>query len=166
MGYWRNKPFNNRRKEMDLSNLLNDVALPVEQDGEKKALPQGSYNVVIEKVEPKTNMESGNKGISLQMRVFGEKFNNYCLFDYMGITGSEKQLEYSLPKLKKVGLLCDSNDTSKWLGKKVSVRISVDKNDDTRNIIWGYSDAVVSDNTSMLSGANTSANISASDLPF
>ena len=63
-------------------------------------------------------------------------------------------------------MLCDSNDTSKWLGKKVSVRISVDKNDDTRNIIWGYSDAVVSDNTHMLSGANTSANISASELPF
>lgn len=152
---------------MDLSNLLNGVSAQEDQQ-EKTALPAGKYNCVIEKVEAKTNAQSGNKGVNVTLRVFGAKFNNYCVFDYMAITHatSPKVLEYSLPKLKKLGLLCASEDTAQWVGKKVAVNLSVDKNDNTKNINWGYSEATEEDNTASLSGASTNVNVDTSDLPF
>ena len=114
---------------MDLSSLLSGVTAQADtQNNDKKALPAGNYNVVIEKVEAKTNSSTGNEGISLQMRVFGKAFNNYVVFDYMALTNSTspKTLEYSLPKLKKVAMLCGSEDATKWQGKKVVVNLSVD----------------------------------------
>jgi hypothetical protein len=150
---------------MDLSNLLNGVTPQEDQGGDKKALPAGRYNVAIEKVEAKTNANTGNKGISLQMRVFGKKFNNYVVFDYMGITGSDKQLSYSMPKLKKLGLLSGSEDTDKWVGKKVTVSLGVDKQDNTRNMVWGYSELDQECNTPTSPISNGAA-FTNSDLPF
>ncbi|NQY43918.1 MAG: DUF669 domain-containing protein [Legionellales bacterium] len=147
---------------MDLSSLLKNTK-PQEDQVEKKALPQGSYNVVIEKVEAKTSA-AGNKGISLQMRVFGAQYNNYVVFDYMAISGSEKALEYSLPKLKKLGVLLGSEDATKWQGGKVRVNLSVDKKDDTKNINWGFSQVSEDDNTPISN--NTTPTITADDLPF
>lgn len=151
---------------MDLSQILNNVA-PQEStnNSEKTALPTGTYSIKIEKVEGKTNAQTGNKGLSLQMRVFGNKFNNYCLFDYMAITGSEAALKYSLPKMKRLGLLAGSENTDSWIGKVANVNVSVDKNDATRNVVWGYSEHVLDDNTPIQTAANGSA-ITTSDIPF
>lgn len=149
---------------MDLSNLLSGVEAQEEQSDVKKALPDGNYNVKIEKVEGKKNETTGSAGVSMQMRVYGEKYNNYCLFDYMLIKGSEAGLKYSLPKLKKLGTLCASENTDAWVGKTVNVRLSVDKNDNTKNIIWGYQEAQAVDNTPIVN--NTTTSITASDLPF
>lgn len=167
MGYWHfNNPLEKGYTNMDLSQILNSVT-PQEStsNAEKSALPQGTYSVKIEKVEGKTNATTGNKGISIQLRVFGSKFNNYCLFDYMAITGSENALKYSLPKLKKLGLLASSENTDKWLGKAVMVDVSVDKNDPSRNIVWGYSEYVIDDNTPINVKANGST-ITADEIPF
>lgn len=151
---------------MDLANILNGVTPQETTNTEKSALPAGTYSVKIEKVEGKTNATSGNKGVSMQMRVFGNKFNNYCLFDYMAITGSENALKYSLPKLKKLGVLTGAENTDNWIGKAVNVDVSVDKNDSTRNIVWGYSEYQMDDNTPITNGALNSAAITASDVPF
>ena len=153
---------------MDLSSLLSGVTAQADtQNNDKKALPAGNYNVVIEKVEAKTNSSTGNKGISLQMRVFGKAFNNYVVFDYMALTNSTspKTLEYSLPKLKKVAMLCGSEDATKWQGKKVVVNLSIDKNDNTRNMNWGFSE-YVSDGNEPMNASNGAPIITASDLPF
>jgi len=149
---------------MDLQKLLNGVEAPAEKTNEKTALPQGDYTVVIEKVEPKTNATTGNKGVSLQMKVRGAKYNNYTLFDYMGLTGSEKQLSYSLPKLKKLGLLTGSENTDSWNGKMVKISVSVDKQDATRNIIWGYGEPVV-DGNEPITATNKPA-FDSVDIPF
>lgn len=154
----------NKRISMDLQKLLNGVEAQEETSNEKTALPQGDYTVMIEKVEPKTNATTGNKGVSLQMKVRGAKYNNYTVFDYMGLTGSEKQLSYSLPKLKKLGLLTGSENTDGWNGKMVKISVSVDKQDATRNIVWGYGEPIVDDNTP-ISTSNKPA-IDTSDIPF
>ena len=140
---------------MDLSGLLQNTKAQEDQS-EQTALPQGTYDVKIEAVEGKTNEQTGSKGVSLKLRVFGPKFNNYCLFDYMLIQGNEKALEYSLPKLKKIGVLLSSEDTSIWIGKSVRVRLSVDKRDTDRNIIWGYHEFVGDDNTPVSSDKSKS----------
>lgn len=150
---------------MDLTSLLNNVKPQETTTNEKSALPDGTYSVRIEKVEGKTNAQSGNKGISVQMRVFGNKFNNYCLFDYMSITGSENQLKWSLPKLKKLGVLLASENTDSWVGKTVNVTVSVDKQDATRNVVWGYSEFQMDDNTPINTKAN-GATITVTDIPF
>ena len=150
---------------MDLTSILNDVQPGEATTGEKSALPDGTYSVKIEKVEGKTNAQTGNKGVSLQMRVFGSKFNNYCMFDYMAITGSEGALKYSLPKLKKLGLLCASEATDNWIGKAVNVVVSVDKNDKTRNMIWGYSEYQLDDNTPIQAASN-GVTVTSDDIPF
>ena len=149
---------------MDLQKLLNGVEAAAEQSNEKTALPQGDYTVMIEKVEPKTNATTGNKGVSLQMKVRGAKYNNYTVFDYMGLTGSEKQLSYSLPKLKKLGLLTGSENTDGWNGKMVKISVSVDKQDVTRNIVWGYSAPVVDGNEPIQTDAKPVFN--SDSIPF
>jgi len=149
---------------MDLSNLLSNVK-PQEDVQEKRALPPGSYDVKIEKVEGKTNEQTGAKGISLQLRVFGEEFNNYVLFDYMLISGgSEKALTYSLPKLKKLGVLTDTENASLWVGKDVRITVSVDKQDAARNIIWGYSQVQGKVVNAAPSGTNATFNVD--EIPF
>lgn len=150
---------------MDLSNLLSGIKPQESTKNEKTALPAGTYDVRIEKVEGKKNETTGAAGISMQMRVFGSKFNNYCLFDYMLISGNENALEYSLPKLKKLGELCKSEMTESWLGKSVRVNLSVNKKDVTKNIIWGYSEYVADDNTPINTSSNSVA-FSVDDLPF
>ena len=151
---------------MDLSNLLSGIKPQETQNNDKKALPAGKYDVVIEKVEAKTNPTSGNKGINLQMRVFGKVFNNFVLFDYMAISNqSPKVLEYSLPKLKKLAMLCGSEDATKWQGKRVSVNLSVDKKDATKNMNWGFSEYVGDDNTP-ISNNTGEAFITADQMPF
>jgi len=151
---------------MDLSNLLNGVQAPTEQDrGEKKALPQGWYDVTIKKIDPKTNQNTGNKGLSFHLRVFGEKYNGYVLFDYMALTGSEGALKFSLPKLKKLGELNASENTQQWVGKRVSVNVSVDKQDETRNVIWRYG-AYVGDNSAPAMNVSTNNAYTASEIPF
>lgn len=148
---------------MDLSNLLNGVAAAEDQQ-ENTALPDGHYNVVIEKIEAKHNKQTDAKGVSLQMRVFGAKYNNRVIFDYMLIAGSEAGLKYSLPKLKKLGELFQSENTQNWLGKKVNVNVSVDNKDATRNMVWSYQSVADVADEPVASAAST--NISASDLPF
>jgi len=150
---------------MDLSALLSGVKAQEDQSMEKKALPASDYNVVIEKVEAKTNASTGAKGISLQCRVFGEKYNNYVVFDYMAITGSDKALEYSLPKLKKLGMITGTENASTWVGKKVKMSLGIDKNDPTRNINWGFGEVVVDDNTP-ISSSNIKPTITSDDIPF
>jgi len=148
---------------MDLSDVLNGVAAQEDQQ-EKTALPTGHYNVVIEKVDSKTSETTGSKGISMQMRVFGAKFNNYVIFDYMLIAGNEAALKYSLPKLKKLGALCESENTASWVGKKVNVNLSLDKRDETKNIIWSYQS--VADASEEPVSVSAKSNITTSDLPF
>ena len=148
---------------MDLTQILNNVQ-PQESKGEMKALPKGTYNVRIEQVEGKTNESTGSAGVNVKMRVFGNKFNNYVLFDYMLIKGNENALKYSLPKLKRLGAVMGSEDTSKWLGKQASVQVSVDNKDESKNIVWSYSDASIEDNTPF--NNNSDAKITATDLPF
>jgi hypothetical protein len=148
---------------MDLSNVLNGVAAQEDQQ-EKSALPTGHYNVTIEKVEGKTNETTGSKGVNMQLRVFGAKFNNYVIFDYMLIAGNEAALKYSLPKLKKLGALCGSENTATWVGKKVNVNLSLDKRDETKNIIWSYQSVADVGEEPVINSSQS--NITASDLPF
>lgn len=148
---------------MDLTQILNNVQ-PQESKGDLKALPKGVYNVMIEEVEGKQNESTGAAGVNVKMRVFGNKFNNYVLYDYMLIKGNENALKYSLPKLKKLGVVMESEDTSKWLGKQASVQVSVDNKDESKNIIWSYDSPKVEDNTPV--NNNKDAVITANDLPF
>ena len=148
---------------MDLSNVLNGVTPAAEQQ-ENKALPDGHYNVVIEKIEAKHNKQTDAKGISLQMRVFGEKHNNRVIFDYMLIAGSEAGLKYSLPKLKKLGELFKSENTQDWSGKRANVNVSVDNKDITRNMVWSYQS--VADVADEPINTGIQSNITTSDLPF
>jgi hypothetical protein len=83
----------------------------------------------------------------------------------MAITGSEAALKYSLPKMKRLGLLAGSENTDTWIGKVANVNVSVDKNDATRNVVWGYSEHVLDDNTPIQATTNGSA-ITASEIPF
>jgi len=165
MGYWRTDNPTTKGMNMDLSSILNGVqAQETKTDDKKSALPAGTYSVKIEKVEGKTNATTGNKGVSLQMRVFGNKFNNYCLFDYMALTGNETALTYSLPKLKTLGKINGSENTDSWVGKVANVSISVDKKDPARNIVWSYSEHVLDDNTPIQPSAN--GIINSDSIPF
>lgn len=154
---------------MDLTQKLTGVQSPEVKDQDFKALPQGNYDVVIAKVEEKENSSTGNKGLSLRLNVFGEKFNNRVLFDYMMVEGNPNALKWSLPKLKQVGDLCGSLDTNQWIGKTITVNISPDNKDETgsKNIVWGYlkclteMNAVSAPSTSVSAGA-----FSTDDLPF
>jgi hypothetical protein len=148
---------------MDLSSVLNGVT-PAKEQEEMKALPDGHYNVKIEKVEGKHNKQTDAKGISVQMRVFGVEHNNRVIFDYMLISGSEAGLKYSLPKLKKLGELCASENTDLWVGKTVNVNVSVDNKDATRNMVWSYQ--TCADVSSEPVGIVTASTITANDLPF
>jgi len=99
------------------------------------------------------------------MKVFGAKYNGYMVFDYMATKHpSEKVMGYSLPKLKKLGLLCGSEDMINWQGKTVTVNLSVDKKDPTKNMNWGFSECVAVDNTPVSN--NSTPSVTASDLPF
>tara|TARA_R110000850_G_scaffold261047_1_gene388769 strand:+ start:225 stop:683 length:459 start_codon:yes stop_codon:yes gene_type:complete len=149
--------------EMDLTGLLNGVT-PAAEQKENKALPDGHYNVVIEKIEAKHNKQTDAKGISLQMRVFGVEHNNRVIFDYMLIAGSEAGLKYSLPKLKKLGELFQSENTQNWAGKKVNVNVSVDNKDATRNMVWSYQS--VADVGEEPSNNSAQSTITADSLPF
>jgi len=165
MGYMR--AYNHKKKDnnMDLSQILNNVTpQETKTNDEKSALPAGNYSVKIEKVEGKTNATTGNKGVSLQMRVFGNKFNNYCLFDYMALTGNETALTYSLPKLKTLGKINGSENTDAWVGKIANVSVSVDKKDAARNIVWSYSEHVLDDNAPIQASSNGAFN--SDSIPF
>jgi hypothetical protein len=153
---------------MDLRSLLTGIKPDDSQTQEKKALPTGMYTLIIEKVEAKTNVITGSKGINIQLRVFGTKFNNYCLFDYMMIAGNENSLKYSLPKLKRIGEICKSEITDDWIGKKVIARISTDKRDETKNIIWSYShfDEDMTDHSTPIKSKNNGPVFTPDDLPF
>jgi hypothetical protein len=150
---------------MNLESILNGIEAQADSSNEKRALPANDYNVKIEKVEGKKNEQTGTAGVNMQMRVFGKKFNNYVLFDYMSIKGSEQALKYSLPKLKKLGVLCGSEITDAWVNKTVNVSVGVDKNDPTKNIVWGYKEVQEADNTPVTNNtANTE--VTADELPF
>ena len=154
---------------MDLSGLLNGVQPMEDNQGDFKPLPNGSYNVLIENAEAKENATSGAAGISLKLKVISSNYNNRVLFDYMLLKSNNpnaaKARERALSSLKKIGLLCGSENTTQWAGKKVSVRVGIDRNDTTRNIIWGYGEFQEEDNTP-ISSNNNMPNITASDLPF
>jgi hypothetical protein len=165
MGHWNPDRFK-KEQNMDLANLLNGVT--PEQEKSMGALPQGGYDVAIEKVEPKSN-DNGWKALNFQLRVVGEKFNNAVVFDQVTIahSTSEKAVEIGKARLAKIAELCGTTDTANMLGKQLNIYVGVKEdeyngNKIERNVIWNYSqlkdDAVVTN--------NVAPKITTDDIPF
>jgi hypothetical protein len=149
---------------MDLSNLINGVA--PEEQMHSGALPTGNYNVKVEKVEGKTT-KAGGKALNIQMRVFGERYNNAVLFDFVNIEHptSPKAAEIGKARIAKIAQLLGSTDTDSWLGKELAVFASKETNEQygDQNRIKAYNEFVL-DNTPVQAKANGS--ITADEIPF
>jgi hypothetical protein len=151
-------------ENMDLSNLINGVQ--PEESVQGGALPTGNYNVKVEKVEGKTT-KAGGKALNIQMRVFGEKYNNAVLFDFVNIEHptSPKAADIGKARIAKIAQLLGSTDTSSWLGKELSVFASKETSQEwgDQNRVKAYNEYVV-DTTPLVAKANTS--VTADEIPF
>ena len=152
---------------MDLTKLLTGIV--ADEDRSMNALPKGSYPVIIESVESKT-WDDGNKSINIKLRVFGEKYSNYCLFDNLAITG--QYTEHTLKRLKKLSIIFGSSSTDSWPQKSVNVSVGIKNSDPTKNIIWGYSamnssqPAQIQQPQVQTQAPPNGMNVTTDDLPF
>jgi hypothetical protein len=150
---------------MDLSSILNNVQ--PEENLTRTALPQGFYNVYIDDIEPKTT-KSGGKALNFKLKVFGEKYNNYALFDFVNISvpTSEKATEIGLQRLKKISEITGSTNTEKMKGKKMTVFVGIERSEqygDT-NKVKSYDVFQGVDNTPTNNASK--AVFTASEIPF
>ena len=124
---------------MDLGNLIKGVS-PEESIG--GALPAGSYNVMIDKVEGK-DTAAGGKAISLQLRVFGDKYNNAVIFDQVNVAHptSAQTVEIGKGRIAKLVELLGTAEADNWIGKGVTVYAKVVKQEgyEDRNGVSAYS---------------------------
>lgn len=150
---------------MDLSNLISGVK--PEETMHSGALPTGNYNVKVEKVEGKTT-KAGGKALNIQMRVFGEKYNNAVLFDFVNIEHptSPKAADIGKARIAKIATLLGSGDTDTWLGKELSIFTSKETNEQygDQNRVKAYNEFVL-DNTPVQNTASKNT-VSVDEIPF
>jgi hypothetical protein len=151
---------------MDLSALLNGIKPETERS--MGALPQGGYDVAIEKVEPRSN-DKGWKALNFQLRVIGEECNNAVIFDQVTIAHdtSSKAVEIGKSRLARIAELAGSMDTDKMVGTKMNVYVGIKKDtyngvEREQNVVWNYSDV---DKDAVQPGA-VASKITADDIPF
>lgn len=123
---------------MDLGNLIVGVQ---PEEGRGGCLPAGNYNVMIEKIEGKDSTKGG-KYLSVQLRVFGEKFNNAVLFDNINLVvpdGPQGQ-EIGRSRIARIAQIFGTAETDHWLNKAVTVYAKVTKQEgfEDRNEISSY----------------------------
>lgn len=123
---------------MDLGNLLNGVK---PEEGRGGALPAGNYNVMIEKVEGK-DTAAGGKALSIQLRIFGEKYNNAVIFDFINLSHptSQEAADIGKGRAARIAELVGNTNTDGWLNKAVTVYAGVQKQEgfEDRNTIGQY----------------------------
>ena len=156
-----------KEKNMDLSNLINGVS--PEETVHSRALPTGNYNVKVEKVEGKTT-KAGGKALNIQLRVFGEKYANAVLFDFVNIEHptSEKAASIGKARIAKIAQILGSADTASWLGKELSVFTTRETNEQygDQNRIKAYNEFVL-DNTPIAGGLpKADKSMTADEIPF
>ena len=154
-----------KEKNMDLSSLVSGVK--PEETMHSGALPTGNYSVKIEKVEGKTT-KAGGKALNIQMRVFGEKYANAVLFDFVNIEHptSPKAADIGKARIAKIAQLLGSTNTDSWLGKELEVFASKETNEQygDQNRIKAYNEFIM-DSTPMVGGTNAGP-ITTNDVPF
>lgn len=143
---------------MDLGNLISGVK-PEENVG--GALPSGNYNVMVERVEGKDSA-AGGKILNIQLRVFGEKYNNACIFDSINIfvPTSEVATDIGKGRVAKLAEVFGSAETDNWIGKAVTVYAKIIKQDGyaDKNAVVAYS---IYDNSGTGTAPNANQNTAA-----
>lgn len=163
---------------MDLSNLIRNVK-PEESKEMSSVLPKGDYDVLIEKIEPRQN-DKGWKALNFQLRVISSDYHNAVLFDLVTIAntnaseGAQKGVEIGLMRLARIAELAGSGDTTKMLGKKMTVTVGIrpdqylidrGEEDAKRNVIYAYKEAV-SGSFDKMTTPSLNKPITADEIPF
>jgi hypothetical protein len=134
-----------------------------EERGEFESLPDGKYQVVVEKVELTETQSTGNPVLKWTLRVLGPRFNNRLIWRNSVITN--KTLRYLKTDLHLCGLDLDKlSDLPGRLKELLDVHLEVAKktNGDYENIY--FSRRITLSQGRSLSQAHEEANDSL--LPF
>lgn len=108
-----------------------------EERGEFESLPDGKYQVVVEKVELTETQSTGNPVLKWTLRVLGPRFNNRLIWRNSVITN--KTLRYLKTDLHLCGLDLDKlSDLPGRLAELLDVHLEVAKktNGDYENIYF------------------------------